>query len=239
MSRAREGPSNEDRGGGSGIRTNLGRDRDVPGAIAPGNRVPSRSDDPVRTDALVRYRLPDRAPRGRGRHHGELLQVSTSPPTPLAGSRPGISPGPVGRPPRADARPLDGFDAVPHGRDDPHDDPRAGPRDPRRAATRRAAGRHGADDLGRPPALLPIELYYWNRVRHVLFVSDAVRQEVLGTYGPRVRTSALIPNGLAFDELRAAGGTLDSPEEPGFILYTGRLLGWKGLAVLLRAMVHL
>ena len=106
--------------------------------------------------------------------------------------------------------------------------------------------RHGGplDDTERTtlavlPALLPIELYYWNRVRHVLFVSDAVRQEVLGTYGPRVRTSALIPNGLALDELRAAGGTPDSPEEPGFILYTGRLLGWKGLAVLLRAMVHL
>src|SRR2546426_498276 len=106
--------------------------------------------------------------------------------------------------------------------------------------------RHGGplDDTERTtlavlPALLPIELYYWNRVRHVLFVSDAVRQEVLGTYGPRVRTSALIPNGLALDELRAAGGTPDPPEEPGFILYTGRLLGWKGLAVLLRAMVHL
>ena len=106
--------------------------------------------------------------------------------------------------------------------------------------------RHGGplDDTERTtlavlPALLPIELYYWNRVRHVLFVSDAVRQEVLGTYGPRVRTSALIPNGLALDELRAAGGPPDSPEEPGFILYTGRLLGWKGLAVLLRAMVHL
>src|SRR2546426_4804912 len=64
--------------------------------------------------------------------------------------------------------------------------------------------RHGGplDDTERTtlavlPALLPIELYYWNRVRHVLFVSDAVRQEGLGTYGPRVRTSALIPNGLA------------------------------------------
>src|SRR5438445_10754597 len=126
MSRAREGPSNEDRGGGSGIRTDLGRDRDVPGAIAPGNRVPSRSDDPVRTDALVRYRLPDRAPRGRGRHHGELLQVSTSPPTPLAGPRPGISPGPVGRPPRAVARSLYGVDAVSHCRDDHHVEPWTG-----------------------------------------------------------------------------------------------------------------
>jgi len=107
-----------------------------------------------------------------------------------------------------------------------------------------SAVRHGGplDDSERTtlavlPALLPIELYYWNRVRHVLFVSDAVRHEVLGTYDPRLRTSALIPNGLALDELRAPGGTEDSPEEPGFILYTGRLLGWKGLAVLLRAMV--
>src|SRR5438876_7975285 len=109
----------------------------------------------------------------------------------------------------------------------------------------RGALRHGGplDDSERTtlavlPALLPIELYYWNRVRHVLFVSDAVRQEVVGTYDPRLRTSALITNGLALDELRAAGGTRDSSEEPGFILYTGRLLGWKGLAVLLRAMVY-
>src|SRR5437870_12480805 len=71
--------------------------------------------------------------------------------------------------------------------------------------------RHGGplDDTERTtlavlPALLPIELYYWNRVRHVLFVSVAVRQEVLGTCGPGWRTSALIPNGLAFDELRPA-----------------------------------
>src|SRR2546427_807068 len=105
--------------------------------------------------------------------------------------------------------------------------------------------RHGGplDDTERTtlavlPALLPIELYYWNRVRHVLFVSDAVRHEVLGTYDPRPRTSALIPNGLGLDELRGAGGTADSPEEPGFILYTGRLLGWKGLADLPPAMVH-
>src|SRR5207249_11086015 len=44
---------------------------------------------------------------------------------------------------------------------------------------------------------------------------------------------------FALDELRAAGGTPDSPEEPGFILYTGRLLGWKGLAVLDRKSTRL
>ena len=106
--------------------------------------------------------------------------------------------------------------------------------------------RHGGplDDSERTtlavlPALLPIELYYWNRVRHVLFVSDAVRREVVGTYDPRLQTSALISNGLALDELRAAGGKPEAPDEPGFILFTGRLLGWKGLAVLLRAMAHL
>ena len=82
-----------------------------------------------------------------------------------------------------------------------------------------SAVRHGGplDDSERTtlavlPALLPIELYYWNRVRHVLFVSDAVRHEVVGTYDPRLRTSALIPNGLALNELRAAGDTADSPE---------------------------
>src|SRR5207249_6612726 len=124
-------------------------------AVAPGNRVPSRGDNLVRPDPVVRDRLPDAAPRQPRRRHGELLQVPTSPPAAMAGSRPAISAGPIGRPPRPDARPLDGCHAVPHGRDDPHDDPRTGPWDPRRAAARRAAGRYGADDLGRPPGPPP------------------------------------------------------------------------------------
>lgn len=85
------------------------------------------------------------------------------------------------------------------------------------------------------PALLPAEIRYWRRVRHALFVSGAVRREVMTAYGPRLRTSATVPNGLALDLPRPfpeSGG-------PGSILYTGRLLGWKGLAVLLQALRHL
>jgi len=89
------------------------------------------------------------------------------------------------------------------------------------------------------PALLPAELYYWKRVRHALFVSGAVRDEVQGTYGPALRTSATVLNGFALDGTpsTAAGGKVYD-NEPEYILYTGRLLGWKGLAVLLQALLH-
>src|SRR2546427_9950243 len=75
-----------------------------------------------------------------------------------------------------------------------------------------SAVRHGGplDDSERTtlavlPALLPIELYYWNRVRHVLFVSAAVRHEVDGPDGSQLRASELIPNGVAAHRLRTAG----------------------------------
>jgi len=85
------------------------------------------------------------------------------------------------------------------------------------------------------PALLPAELYYWQRVRHALFVSESVRTEVTGTYGPRLVTTATVPNGWAIEETPTKS---DASDGDGSILYTGRLLGWKGLAVLLRAMTH-
>jgi glycosyltransferase involved in cell wall biosynthesis len=82
------------------------------------------------------------------------------------------------------------------------------------------------------PVLLPAEIRYWRRVRHALFVSDAVRREVTTAYAPRLRTQVTVPNGLALEP-----GPRDLPrDEPGSILYTGRLLGWKGLAVLLQAL---
>jgi glycosyltransferase involved in cell wall biosynthesis len=86
------------------------------------------------------------------------------------------------------------------------------------------------------PALLPAEVYYWKRVRHALFVSHAVRREVMGTYGPRLRTSATVLNGLALDD---APPGHEGPTDAGSILFTGRLLGWKGLSVLLHAMTFL
>jgi len=87
------------------------------------------------------------------------------------------------------------------------------------------------------PALLPAEVYYWKRVRHALFVSEAVRREVMDMYMPRLRTFASIPNGLSLEDApaRPASG---NPAN-GFVLYTGRLLGWKGLAVLLQATKYL
>jgi len=87
------------------------------------------------------------------------------------------------------------------------------------------------------PALLPAEVYYWNRVRHALFVSGAVRREVMGTYRPRLRTFATIPNGLSLED-SPPPSTSQGPSE-GSILYTGRLLGWKGLAILLQSLKHL
>jgi len=85
------------------------------------------------------------------------------------------------------------------------------------------------------PALLPAELYYWQRVRHALFVSGAVRGEVTGTYAPHLLTSATVPNGLSVDDRPPM---VDRNEGERAILYTGRLLGWKGLAVLLRALTY-
>src|SRR5207247_840893 len=86
------------------------------------------------------------------------------------------------------------------------------------------------------PALLPAEVYYWKRVRHALFVSNAVRAEVMGTYLPRLRTSATVPNGLSLDDAPPA---TERPDDEGSILFTGRLLGWKGLSVLLHALPYL
>ncbi len=87
------------------------------------------------------------------------------------------------------------------------------------------------------PALLPAEVYYWNRVRHALFVSEAVRREVTSTYKPRLRTFATIPNGLSLEDAPLIPTSTDPAE--GSILYTGRLLGWKGLAVLLHSLKYL
>lgn len=84
------------------------------------------------------------------------------------------------------------------------------------------------------PALLPAEIRYWNHVRHALFVSGAVRNEVMAAYDPRLETSATIPNGLSLGDLASAAS-----ESDGSILYTGRLLGWKGLSVLLHALKRL
>ena len=84
------------------------------------------------------------------------------------------------------------------------------------------------------PALLPAEIRYWSRVRHALFVSGAVRNEVMAAYGPGLETSATIPNGLSL-----GGHSSAAPESDGSILFTGRLLGWKGLGVLLHAVKRL
>src|SRR5207253_7134331 len=86
------------------------------------------------------------------------------------------------------------------------------------------------------PALRPAEVYYWKRVRHALFVSTAVRAEVMGTYLPRLRTSATVPNGLSLDDAPPA---TERADDEGSILFTGRLLGWKGLSVLLHALPYL
>ena len=86
------------------------------------------------------------------------------------------------------------------------------------------------------PALLPAEVYYWKRVRHALFVSNAVRDEVMGTYEPHLRTTATVLNGLSLEDAPPVG---EGPPDAAPILFTGRLLGWKGLSVLFRALTEL
>jgi len=85
------------------------------------------------------------------------------------------------------------------------------------------------------PALLPTELYYWKRVAHAIFVSKAVRGQVERAYAPRLRTSAIIPNGLALDTDTSGSGVTHPKIEGRYVLFGGRLLGIKGIAVLLRA----
>jgi len=91
------------------------------------------------------------------------------------------------------------------------------------------------------PALLPAELFYWSRVDHALFVSNAVRREVESAYAPSLYTAATVPNGFSLSTLEADGKPDESPDEVtgGYVLCTGRLLGLKGLSVLLRAMTRL
>lgn len=111
----------------------------------------------------------------------------------------------------------------------------------------RAAMRHGGPldesektTMATLPALLPAELYYWQRVRHALFVSNAVRQEVEGTYAPRLRTSTVILNGLDPSEVLApAKEPQEADPGSGHIFLGGRLLSWKGIAVLLKALTRL
>ncbi len=88
------------------------------------------------------------------------------------------------------------------------------------------------------PALLPAELVYWRRARHALFVSRAVRGEVEGTYAPPLRTSATVPNGLGIEELAPAPSPRPDRADR-YVLLGGRLLGLKGVAVVLRAFSHL
>jgi glycosyltransferase involved in cell wall biosynthesis len=111
----------------------------------------------------------------------------------------------------------------------------------------RAAMRHGGPldesektTMATLPALIPAELYYWQRVRHALFVSNAVRQEVEGTYAPRLRTSTVILNGLDPSEvLTPAKEPTDSDLGGNHIFLGGRLLSWKGIAVLLKALARI
>src|SRR5207245_7244592 len=87
--------------------------------------------------------------------HGQLLSVPAGAPTTMAGTRPRIPAGSPGRPPCPDARPLDRFDVVPDRRHNPHDDSRAGSRDPERGPARWPFGRFGADDVGRASRAAP------------------------------------------------------------------------------------
>ncbi len=87
------------------------------------------------------------------------------------------------------------------------------------------------------PALLIAEGMYWRRVSNALFVSDTVRDEVEGRYAPRLHTATTVPNGFAVEDREHPWE--GDPPEGEFLLFTGRLLGWKGVAPLLQALTHL
>ena len=89
--------------------------------------------------------------------------------------------------------------------------------------------------------LLPAEMYYWKRVRNAIFVSDFVRKEVEGAYGPRLRVSSTVFNGLDIEGIRSMADKAGRPDLPTerSVLFASRMLAWKGLADLFRAMRHL
>src|SRR5438105_15957765 len=58
----------------------------------------------------------------------------------------------------------------------------------------------------------------------------------MGAYVPRLRTAPTVLNRLSLDDAPPIG---DEPSDAAPILFTGRLLGWKGLSVLFRALTEL
>jgi len=90
-------------------------------------------------------------------------------------------------------------------------------------------------------ALLPVEAVYWRRTRHAIFVSNWIRREILGSLSTNLRASVVIPNGVSMQSL-STELPLPVPEGndgPMQIVFVGRLLATKGLAVLFAALRRL
>ncbi len=85
--------------------------------------------------------------------------------------------------------------------------------------------------------LLPAEMYYWKRVRNAIFVSDFVRKEVEGGYGPALKVASTIFNGLDIEGIRRQADRAGKPDLPTerSVLFASRMLAWKGLADLFKA----
>ncbi len=92
--------------------------------------------------------------------------------------------------------------------------------------------------LAASAVLLPVEVFYWHRVRHAVFVSDAVRREVDEISTAHLRGGTTVPNGIDQDQLlhEARDGQAASTSAQPTIIYAGRMLGMKGLATLFRAL---
>ncbi len=89
------------------------------------------------------------------------------------------------------------------------------------------------------PLLLSSEAVYWRRTRHAVFVSKAIRCAIEGAFGPRLRHSSVIPNGIDTSLFMQDARPIDAHEpggDPPRILFVGRLLAAKGLAVLFSAL---
>jgi len=83
--------------------------------------------------------------------------------------------------------------------------------------------------------LLAAERLYWSRVSNAIFVSNPVRREVERLSTARPSTVATVLNGIDADRL-VGHAKHSEAQEDGSILFASRLLGAKGLAVLLRSL---
>ncbi len=89
------------------------------------------------------------------------------------------------------------------------------------------------------PFLLASEAAYWKRTRNAIFVSNSIQRAIDKALRPQLRHSFVIRNGIDTSILTSMGTLVDAYKNSGDaprILFVGRLLSSKGLAVLFSAL---